>query len=101
MKENCYHLLEKEIDVLEPDIVIIQGKFTPEAFWSAYGTGERILGNKSAKDDTISLYRYKDKKEKPFYILYSYHPGYFRAWGGELLKDLKSIIADFRGNKKE
>ena len=93
MKSNCYHLLEKEIDVLEPDIVIIQGKFTPKEFWSVYENGERVAGNKTKEDDTISAYRHKNKKGKEFYILYSYHPGCFRAWGGELLNDLKSIIA--------
>ena len=95
MKNNCYHLLEKEIDALEPDIVVIQGKFTPPPFWSVYGEGVRINGNRTRKNDTLSLYRYNHKTKKPFYILYSYHPCYFSAWSGELLKQFHGMIESF------
>lgn len=99
MKDNCYHLLEKEIDVLEPDIVVIQGKSTPEPFWTVYGEGVRINGNRTKEYDTLSLYRHNHKNGKPFYILYSYHPCYFSAWSGELLKQFHNMIASFLENR--
>lgn len=95
MKENCHHILEKEIEILEPDVVIIQGKFTPEAFWNAFGKGERIAGNRTEADDTLSLYRYNPEGKKPFYIIYSYHPCYFQAWSGVLLEEFEQIIKKF------
>lgn len=101
MKDNCYHLLAKEIDVLEPDIVVIQGKFTPPPFWSVYGKGVRINGNRTREDDTLSLYRYNHKNKKPFYILYSYHPCYFSAWSGELLKQFHCMIESFLEDLKD
>lgn len=99
MKDNCYHLLEKEIDILEPDIVVIQGKFTPPPFWTVYGEGVRINGNRTKEDDTLSLYCHKHKSGKPFYILYSYHPCYFRAWSGELLEQFHNMIRSFLNNR--
>ena len=99
MKGNCHVILEKEIEILEPDLVIIQGKFTPKAFWNAFGEGKRIAGNRTEADDTLSLYRYDPEGKKPFYIIYSYHPCYFRAWSGELLEQFEKIIEKFLKQK--
>lgn len=101
MKENCYRLLVKEIDKLKPDFVVIQGKFTPEAFWTAYGPGERINGNKTKETDTLSLYKYQHKGGGDFYILYSYHPCYFCAWSGELLQQFQELINNFLEKRAE
>ena len=95
MRANCYRILVKEIDILEPDIVIIQGKFTPESFWAAYENGKRIDGNKTEENDSISLYRYTHKNGKPFYVLYGYHPCYYQAWSGDLLDNFKKMIVKF------
>ena len=99
MKENCHVILEKEIKILEPDVVIIQGKFTPKAFWEAFGEDKRIAGNRTELDDTISLYRYNPEGKKPLYIIYSYHPCYFPAWSGELLEKFEQIIKEFKKQK--
>ena len=97
MKDNCFNLLLKEIDVLEPDLLVVQGKFTTQAFWDSldrvYDKGVRLWGNKTAETDTISLYQHK-LNGKPFYILYSYHPAAVSLWS-RTLNDLKTAIEHF------
>lgn len=98
MKNHCYKLLLKEIDVLNPDLLIVQGKFTSKEFWCAldnrYGKGERVWGNKSEKADTVSLYRHA-RKANPLYIIYSYHPSAIGCWS-RTKDDLKTAIIKFR-----
>lgn len=99
MKSTCYQLLLKEIDVLQPDLVVIQGKFTTKEFWEKLDEkdpeGNRVWGNKEKDTDTISLYSYF-RNGKTFYVLYSYHPSYFKAWSGELFADLQNCISEFK-----
>ncbi len=96
MKDNCFKLLLKEMDVLEPNLLVVQGKFTTESFWNAlnqfYDKGICLWENKTAQSD-ISLYQHK-LKGKPFYILYSYHPAGIAQWS-RTLNDLKTAIDHF------
>lgn len=98
MEDNCFKLLLKELDVLEPDLLIVQGKFTTQSFWKAldqtYDKGFRVWGNKTAQTDTISLYQHK-LNEKSFYILYSYHPAGISQWWSRTLNDFKTAIEHF------
>lgn len=93
MNGNCFKLLLKEIDVLEPDLLVVQGKFTTQAFWSAldqtYDKGVCIWKNKT---DTVELYRHQ-LNGNPFYMLYSYHPA-SPQWSNNL-NDLKTAIEFF------
>ena len=98
MKENCYKILLKELDILEPDLLVVQGKFTTRHFWDSlderYGEGKRIWGNYEKETDTISLYQHTMNK-KPFYVLYSYHPSAIHYWS-KTKRDLKTAIDAFR-----
>lgn len=102
MKENCCKILLKELDILEPDLLIVQGKFTTKHLWDSldekYGKGRRIWGNNKGKPDTVSLYQHMMNK-KPFYILYSYHPSAIHCWS-ETKTDLKAAINEFRNRVK-
>ena len=94
MKNNCFKLLLKELDVLEPDLLVVQGKFTPRSFLDVldqtYDKGACIWKNKTG---TVELYRHK-LNGKPFYILYSYHPAGIAQWNRTLI-DLKTAIEHF------
>lgn len=71
MKNTCYKLLLREIEILEPDIVIMQGKFTSKLLWDALEKeGYRC---KYGENTPISLYRYT-LNGRSFYVLWSYHP---------------------------
>lgn len=99
MKENCYKLLLEELRVLEPDLLVVQGRDTTENFGTApdkaFKKGERIWGN---KNDKISLYKHT-LNEKPFFILYSYHPSSLQ-WNSTK-DDLKEAIDKFREQYKK
>jgi len=100
MKHNCYKLLLKELEILEGDLVIIQGKFTDKFFWNALNAlypcenkaGKLIWKNQNGK---IELYKHT-MRERPFYILYSYHPAGKGGWWMKTLDDLKMAILKFR-----
>lgn len=102
MKENCYKILLEELDILEPDLLVVQGKFTTHHFWEPlderYGKGIRIWGNNKGDPDTVSLYQHS-MNQKPFYVLYSYHPSAIHYWS-ETKGDLKTAIDEFRKRHK-
>lgn len=71
MVDACCKLLLQEIEILEPDIVIMQGKFTSKLLWDALEKeGYRC---KYGENTPISLYRYT-LNGRSFYVLWSYHP---------------------------
>lgn len=100
MKKHCPQLLLKELDILEPDLIVIQGRFTNKCFHKELDRlypaeaekGKLIWKNKNCK---IELYKHI-MRDKPFYILYSYHPAASK-WNNELA-DLKTAISKFRDN---
>lgn len=99
MKNNCCKLLQHEIEVLDPTIIIVQGKFYNKTFWNndlIYNT-ETIKDykpvypcdkddenkNSTSKDDGISVYLYKggtyevagkEYNKSPFFVVWAYHP---------------------------
>ena len=75
MKDACCKLLLQEIEILEPDIVIMQGKFTSKLFWETLEKEE--FECKYGGNTPISLYRYT-LNGRSFYILWGYHPAYPR-----------------------
>lgn len=87
MKDHCYEILIKEIEILKPDLVIIQGKFTTKPFWDALDEEHKAkLLYKNAK---ISLYKYT-LKNRTFCVLWSYHPA-SSDWSGTLQDFIKAI----------
>lgn len=91
MENSCYKLLMREIEILKPDIVIVQGKFTSKPFWNALeqGGSECIYG----ADSPISLYRYSVNGHS-LCVLWGYHPASSR-WHTNL-DELKKAIARFK-----
>ena len=90
MKKNCAKILLKEIEVLQPDVVVIQGKFAHASFYNEQG----LLQSNSCVDEKnfnkISVGCYKRKEDGSlFYIIWSYHPC---AYGSKWFKTLP----DFR-----
>lgn len=91
MKHSCYKLLMREIEILKPDIVIVQGKFTSGPFWNAIeeGGSECIYG----ADSPVSLYQYSVNGHS-FCVLWGYHPA-SSEWHIHL-HELKKAIVRFK-----
>lgn len=93
MKKNCCQLLLEEINVLEPDLLVVQGKFTTKDFWNKLEkNGYELIWANNNKN--ISLYKY-EYNGKPLYVLYSYHPSAYGKWY-ETKDDLMCAIDEFR-----
>lgn len=76
MKEKCLPLLFKEIELLQPDIVITQGKFFPNEFWHELETRyqeEKTIPSSMCKIG-FTQYAYKNKTEKKLFVVFGYHP---------------------------
>lgn len=77
MKTECYKIFFKEIDVLRPDIVVIQAvSEVPPNLWKEmlykYGTGHQLLKGDGQKNNTSAyLLHYEDGA--PFYCIWTYH----------------------------
>lgn len=96
MKKNCYKLLINEIKSLEPDLIVVQGRFTNRYFWNemdnCFGDGKELY---ISEDKKTELYEQR-KNGKSIYILYSFHPA---ARGNSWIKhqsDLENAIDKFR-----
>lgn len=110
MKQYCPALLRKEIDLLRPDIIVIQGKFTGKAFWDEkmgeiykiVTTGQQIFPNSDKKGNiTLYKYRYRDSN-KPLYILWGFHPAssdFYRRGDTNNLETLKKAIQAYKDDK--
>ncbi len=101
MKKHCPEILLKELEILEGDLIIIQGKFTDEKYFenkldkrypAENNKGKPVWKNKSG---SISLYKHV-MRDTPFYVLYSYHPSGQGGWWSKTLDDLKTAIKKFR-----
>lgn len=77
MQNECYKIFLKEINLLRPDIVVIQVVSNrPKNLWKsmvkAYGNKEELL--KSAERNTnTSVYRLMYDDGAPFYCIWTYH----------------------------
>lgn len=84
MKDSCHQILLQEIDILKPNIVVMQGKFTNKSFWNILEKDEYEC--KYGENEPISLYRYTLNGHS-FYVLWSYHPA-----GPQWRKHIKQLI---------
>lgn len=91
MRDSCYKLLIREMEILKPDIVIIQGKFTSKTFWNVLeqNGSECICGANSP----VSLYRYS-LNGRTCYVLWGYHPA--SPWWNKRLPELRTAISAFK-----
>lgn len=101
MKKYCPEILLKELEILEGDLIIIQGKFTNRKYFenkldkrypAENNKGKLVWKNISG---SISLYKHV-MKNTPFYVLYSYHPSGQGGWWAKTLDDLKTAVNKFR-----
>lgn len=87
MEKYCPHILTNEINILRPDIIIVQGKFSTSDFWgNKNGTLETVCEHTETlykSDDyniSVDKYHYLDNG-KNLYIIWGYHPcAYGRIW---------------------
>lgn len=90
MKNSCYRLLLQEIDILKPDIVIIQGKFSGEAFQNELKNEEhRHICEKNSQSLGHCVLN-----GHSFYILWGYHPT-CSHWSKHRA-ELKELISEFK-----
>lgn len=77
MQRECYKIFLKEIDILKPDIIVIQVVTNrPSGLWAEmlnkYGKQEILLKGDGQKNDTSAyLLQYEDRT--PFYCIWTYH----------------------------
>ncbi|MBO5332990.1 MAG: hypothetical protein J6B37_02615 [Clostridia bacterium] len=77
MKNECFKIFLKEIEVLHPEIVVIQiAKNAPDNLWNsmikAYGNKEELL-KRAERNAKTSAYRLKYNDGTPFYCIWTYH----------------------------
>lgn len=88
MEKNCAEILLKEIEILKPDIVILQGKnhvtFWDKLEWEVVGTPQttNIQCEKGTRSYNQGLYCAKLNEHK-FYLIDSYHPTSHGIWANE------------------
>ena len=96
MKLNFYKLLLSEIEILQPDLIVVQGQFTNKYFWNGlnynFGKGSLIYINSNKK---IELYKHQNKN-RTIYIIYSYHPAGRSGRWVTYKSDLETAIESFR-----
>lgn len=103
MKKNCPIILTKEIEILKPNILIMQGKFSTAKFYGKRGTLLGICNYSKDESETLNTiceskcnisidkYIYNETKE-PLYIIWSYHPcAHGSTWFNTLPEFQKSI----------
>lgn len=76
MRNTCYKLLLREIEILTPDIIIVQGDFTSKPFWDALKSKyelQKLYPKSKKKKCKIFLEKYTSNNHA-FYVLWSYHP---------------------------
>lgn len=94
---NCVEIVRKEIEILEPDVIVIQSG------WSAKGkalTDIRKYFNESwevKQDKLVGLYKAENKEtDRICYIIGSYHPSFHSWHKDEYLGLLKERIITTR-----
>ena len=98
MKNNCPQIFIKEIDILHPDVVIIQAKKdVPEQLWHSFcntyndgKTPERL----DMQDGYTSCYQMRYEDGTPFFVVWTYHGNgfpYARMRGGIFVNNKEYI----------
>lgn len=107
MKKLCQIILFDEIDILEPDIVVMQFvNNKPECFWdniiNKYSAGKECLICGDDKKNNTSVYAMKHKTGKPFLMIWSYHGAWpmfaSRKYLDILDKVLDATVQEYRKN---
>lgn len=94
MKKHCGEILLNEIAILDPTIVVVQGKFYSDEFWHnelIYDTEKTKKGTKIYDEKKISAYLYdggkialgqKEYNKTPFFVIWGYDPTalYAHSW---------------------
>lgn len=81
MRQNCANLLLREIEILEPDLVILQGKFG-KCFWNKikWENVEERRTRVKGRTFTQGLYKCYLNDTRPFLCLAAYHPTSRGIW---------------------
>lgn len=81
MSQNCVNLLLREIEILEPDLVILQGKFG-NCFWNKikWESVEERRTRVKGRTFTQGLYKCYLNDKRPFLCLAAYHPTSRGIW---------------------
>ena len=79
MSKNCAKILLEEIRAIQPDIVVVQGKFCHSSFWNKNGlcsfAKEETRYEPTEKGWNITAGRYEFFPDGPyFYVIWSFHP---------------------------
>lgn len=101
MKKYCHEYLAKEISLLNPDIIIIQGKFSDEYFWGSEGTIHQTLQDCKElmpKENGITLEKYKYRNnDKTVYVVWSYHPAGSKFYNKGTMKSFQKALSMIPG----
>ena len=98
MKKYCHEYLVKEIALLNPDIVIIQGKFTNDHFYKKLTTEVNKTTSLIKNENGIWLEKYEyTNKRKPLYIVWSYHPAGSKFYNNETMKSFQKALSMIPG----
>lgn len=101
MSKYCGDILLQEIELLQPEIIVIQGKFTNKMFWNGL---ETLSQNRYGKDlwksnsCNISVTQYKYKNEKTFCVVWSYHPCAFGNKWEKCLSEFEQALYIAKNN---
>lgn len=97
MKKYCHAYLVKEIALLNPDIVIIQGKIWNKLFCNklidSFGKPETLVENKNG----IWLEKYYHYNKKSLYVVWSYHPAGSKFYNNETMKSFQTALSKIPG----
>lgn len=99
MQLNCKEILFNEIDILQPDVLIIQiVNNKPIDFWNniikRYGGSEKLVKGDGNKNNT-SIYELKPTSGKPFLVVWTYHGAWLRFHGEGYREQKLNPVLDF------
>ena len=109
MKKNCAKILLKEINILKPDIIVFQGKFSHASFYnkkeglaSKYDYVEEEYFKNDELKCNISVSFYKRREDQSmFCVIWSYHPcAHGQKWFNTLNEFQKALDFALRKFKK-
>ena len=97
MKQYCQYILFDEIDIIEPDIIIIQCVNNhPANFWpnllTLYSDGKANMIQGDGENNNTAVYKMHHKSGKPFLSVWSYHGNWRRFSSRKYLDILDSVL---------
>lgn len=101
MQDECYKIFLREIDILRPEILVIQAvSGIPKNLWKSmkcnYGNKNELLKGDGQKDNTSAFRLYYDDGT-PFYCIWTYHGsgrphGHGKAFGNNNTEYIKNEL---------